>query len=413
MVADTEYAKLEGKYTYVGFDIDTTGRRLIDEILQIAAYTPDMQFSQHIMPLMNLNPGARQRHQVRVINVGFFRMLKCMKNYKVIKTKTEIATLTEFLNWLEKVDDGKDGIILLYHEQSKLAPYMLIESMKKFNLFDRFKKIVQAFVNGYELSEEEQKGKGLKYLTLAQNYKVHADCLKMDAKESDEFEGNAAVRAKLSYEICKLMTYEGEMKELNDDEFYETMNKFVANKARPIDCELDELVEMEESLTRQTEMRDIFITYFSTSRFHRRRALDFRRALADAKHDLTSLQAIWDAEKREGIEKLVKDLESIKEEDREEVINILEHHFDPEKKPFKPVVRRENNVGRNGPNMRRRPQRMMNKENRGSRSNSRRNHPSRNNSRRRMSNMNPKTGNVQKDQQIMNNNNCEDCSCNI
>jgi hypothetical protein len=27
-----EYAKLEGNYTYVGFDIDTTGRRLIDEV---------------------------------------------------------------------------------------------------------------------------------------------------------------------------------------------------------------------------------------------------------------------------------------------------------------------------------------------------------------------------------------------
>lgn len=85
MVAEIEYAKLEGRYKYVGFDVDTTGRRLIDEILQIAAYTPEEQFSQHIMPLMNLNPGARQRHQVRVINVGNFRMLKCMKSYKVCK----------------------------------------------------------------------------------------------------------------------------------------------------------------------------------------------------------------------------------------------------------------------------------------------------------------------------------------
>jgi hypothetical protein len=42
------------------------------------------------------------------------------------------------------------------------------------------------------------------------------------------------------------------------------------------------------------------------------------------------LQAIWDNEKREGIEKLVKGLESIKEEDHEELINILEHHYDPE-----------------------------------------------------------------------------------
>jgi len=400
--------KLEGSYTFVGFDIDTTGRRLIDEILQIAAYTPEEQFSQHIMPLMNLNNGAKMRHQVRVINVGCFRMLKCMKNYKVIKTKTEISALVDFLGWLEKTNEGKDGVILLYHEQSKLAPYMLIESMKKFNLFERFSKIVKAFVNGYELSGDDQKGKGLKYLTLAQNYKVHADCLNMDTKESDEFEGNAAVRAKFSYEICKLMSYEGEMKELDEKALHEQMNKFVLSKASPIDRELDEIVEMEENLSRQTDMRDIFLTYFSTSRFHRRRALDFRRALADKKYDLKSLQEIWNSEKREGIEKLVKDLESIKEEDHEEVINILEHHFDEEKKPFKPVVRRDNNGpgrannGPNGPN--RRSQRMsMNKENRGApRNRSNR----RNNSKRRVSMDNGnKTGNVHKD-------NAENCECN-
>lgn len=72
-----------GNYTLIGIDIDTTGRRLIDEIVQLAAYTPESSYSQYIMPLMNLNPAARQRHQVRVITVGFFRMLKSMQTYKV------------------------------------------------------------------------------------------------------------------------------------------------------------------------------------------------------------------------------------------------------------------------------------------------------------------------------------------
>lgn len=74
-----------GKYTLVGIDIDTTGRRLIDEIVQLSAYSPkaETQYSQYIMPYMNLNPAARQRHQVRVITIGFFRMLKSMQTYKV------------------------------------------------------------------------------------------------------------------------------------------------------------------------------------------------------------------------------------------------------------------------------------------------------------------------------------------
>lgn len=124
---------------------------------------------------------------------------------------------------------------------------------------------------------------------------------------------------------------------------------------------------------------------------------------------MKSLQEIWDSEKREGMEKLVKGLESIKEEDHEEMINILEHHFDEEKKPFKPVVRRENNGPgpRSGSGIRRRRSQRMsntNKENRGgSRTDSRRRR-SRNDSKRRMSNgpNNPKTGNVHKDQEIMN-----------
>lgn len=54
------------------------------QIVNISAYAgPDSQYSQHIMPLNNLNPGARQRHQIRVINVGCFRMLKSMQTYKV------------------------------------------------------------------------------------------------------------------------------------------------------------------------------------------------------------------------------------------------------------------------------------------------------------------------------------------
>jgi maternal protein exuperantia len=74
-----------GKYTIAGFDCDSTGRRLIDEIVNLSAYTKDSSFSQYVMPLMNLNPAARQRHQVRVITVGFFRMLKNMQTYKVDK----------------------------------------------------------------------------------------------------------------------------------------------------------------------------------------------------------------------------------------------------------------------------------------------------------------------------------------
>lgn len=53
------------------------------QIVQLAAFTPKDHFGQYIMPYMNLNPAARQRHQIRVISIGFYRMLKSMQTYKV------------------------------------------------------------------------------------------------------------------------------------------------------------------------------------------------------------------------------------------------------------------------------------------------------------------------------------------
>ena len=74
---------LSGDYCLVGWDLDTTGRRLIDEICQIAAYSSENNFSQYVMPFRDLNPAARRRHNIRVVTVGRYRMLKDSKTGKV------------------------------------------------------------------------------------------------------------------------------------------------------------------------------------------------------------------------------------------------------------------------------------------------------------------------------------------
>lgn len=72
-----------GEYSLVGWDLDTTGRRLIDEICHIAAYSPADTFSQYVMPFCDLNIRAQRRHNIRVITVGRYRMLKDCKTGKV------------------------------------------------------------------------------------------------------------------------------------------------------------------------------------------------------------------------------------------------------------------------------------------------------------------------------------------
>lgn len=49
--------------------------------------------------------------------------------------------------------DATDGIILVYHEPRKIIPAMLIESLKKYNLLERFKQIVKGFANGFNIAE--------------------------------------------------------------------------------------------------------------------------------------------------------------------------------------------------------------------------------------------------------------------
>ena len=64
-----------GNYQVVAWDLDTTGRRLIDEICQIAGHfsssssstsESDRSFSQYVMPHRNPNPGARRSFGIKV-----------------------------------------------------------------------------------------------------------------------------------------------------------------------------------------------------------------------------------------------------------------------------------------------------------------------------------------------------------
>lgn len=72
-------------YALVGWDLDVTGRKLLDEICHIAGYTPDDSFSLYIMPHGDLNNVAKKRHMIRIVTVGFFRIIKDTSNNKVRK----------------------------------------------------------------------------------------------------------------------------------------------------------------------------------------------------------------------------------------------------------------------------------------------------------------------------------------
>lgn len=72
-----------GDYRLVGWDMDTTGKKVIDEICQIATYTSSSAYSQYVMPYKDLNPTAIKRHSMKVVTNGKFRVLRHSKTNEV------------------------------------------------------------------------------------------------------------------------------------------------------------------------------------------------------------------------------------------------------------------------------------------------------------------------------------------
>lgn len=186
---------LNGKFRLVGWAVDTTGRRLIDEIVQIAGYTPNDNFSQYIMPFSDLNPFYSRKHYIRVFNTIKYRRLKDLKTGQFLKTKSEISALSDFVQWLENVKGDADGVILIFYEQHKSTPGMLLEALKRNSLLERFEKICKGFANGYSIAK-------VKCQSSTKNHNLRVMSKVLLGKEKIDF-SSAVSRASAVYDIAE------------------------------------------------------------------------------------------------------------------------------------------------------------------------------------------------------------------
>lgn len=332
-----------GDYRLVGWDMDATGRKLIDEICQIAGYTPSSTYAQYVMPFKDLNPPARKRHNMRVVTIGKYRMLKDSKTNKMLKTKSEISALTDFLTWLESVKgDAVDGIILVYHEPRKVIPAMLLESLKKFNLLDRFKQTVKGFANGFNIAEA-------KWANTVRAFSLRT--LSRVILNKEEELDSAVDRARLALQIVQhLSTAEenakgGEGSGSGDSDTTTTkIVELIREFVQSIHDEENELAELKLVLKRQSSLKPIFGALFRVNRRERQHASPLRRLLAEAGVEYAQLQEAWSNEKKAGLEKLIKEkIIAVEDKNLADLLDVLECHFDPEKKP-QPRVEQEKTI---------------------------------------------------------------------
>lgn len=336
-----------GKYKLVGWAIDTTGRRLIDEICQIAAHMPRNCFSQYIMPFGDLNPVFRRKHQIVVVNTDRYRMLKNMKNNKYVKTKSEISALTDFVKWLEdNQGDASDGIILVYHEVNKTSPGMLLEALGRCFLLDRFSKVVKGFANAFNIARAKCAN-----ITKAFNLKILSRVL---LNKEEDF-SSAVDRARASYELCAHLA-QGERLDLDNKASGDStasephLIEFVCPYTNTIGVEQEEIAQLKVFLQRQNTFKPVFGALLRASRVERQHASRLRKLLAENNINFDKLKAAYETGAKEGLDKVLKaelfQVANAKEKDLDELLEILDCFFDPEKKAVRPKPRFPTNNNR-------------------------------------------------------------------
>lgn len=304
----------EGRYRLVGWAVDTTGRRLIDEICQVAAYTPDSQFSQYIMPFSDIRLFYRKRHSIRVINMGRYRMLKDLRTNKFVKTKSEVSALTDFVTWLEENrGDATDGIILIYHEFHKSTPGMLLEALRRHNLIDRFSKVVKGFANSFSVLQAKCAN-----TTKTFNLRVMSKVL----LNKDEDLSSAVNRAQTCYDIIVHLG-QSERQDLDqkgsgDCKGNEThLVDLIRPYTNPISAEEEEIAIFKVLLERQNTFKPVFGALLRATPTERQHASHLRRILAENNIDYDKLQSAFVDGAKDGLEKVLKT----------EVISIIFHYI--------------------------------------------------------------------------------------
>ena len=111
----------------------------------------------------------------------------------ILKTKSEISALSDFIQWLENIKSNVvDGVILISHEPRKVAAPLLLEALRKYNLLERFSAVVKGFANGYAIAEVKC-AKTVRSFSLRTLSRVLLD--------KEEELDNAADRARLTYQV--------------------------------------------------------------------------------------------------------------------------------------------------------------------------------------------------------------------
>lgn len=313
---------MPGHYVAVAWDLDTTGRKLIDEICQIGGHFLDPvrdetkvdeenTFSQYVMPHRNPNPGARRSFGIKVVSIGRYRMLKDLNSGKILKTKSEVSALQDFISWLGRAKGDSDGVILLCHEpERKVLVPLLLQALYKYNLVSSFSKVVAGFCNTPEAISELGDSARITSLSLRSLCKTVLEDTSLST-------ASAVDRSRVLVSIMARVTGGGAGVSVDK----------IVKFSSTVSSEEAQLKFLKNVLGTQGTLRPIFESQLKQKRLVRTRAMDLRRIMAEAGLNYEAAEVAF----KKGDIRNKLDATNTPAEDIDEIIKLVENHFNLEK----------------------------------------------------------------------------------
>ncbi|CAH1393933.1 unnamed protein product [Nezara viridula] len=296
---------------FLTWEIDTTGRYLLDEMCHLSARHKTSTFDEYIMPHRNITYSSSRKIQLYTLSIGMYRSLRKTTNGMVIKTNTEIACLSDFIDWLAK--RGTTPVVLMCFEPYEYSPFILLQALKRYSLLEKFKSVVHGFANVYAFIKKKCK-KSVSSMSLRTLAKILLN--KNNIKSLD-----SQCRAELVNEI---LAHLSEDSENPDQNFSQEMLQYV--------CTVDEIDErLCTKLVKrdvQASLKPIFIPYLKEFK-HRRRALVLRNLLtynSSPSVDYSTLKTFWSKGPDE-FKKEIFQCISGPEADVNDLVGIISYHF--------------------------------------------------------------------------------------
>ena len=149
----------------VVWEATVTGRRLIDEMINLGAYYAEddasdeqvadsesnskepaddassQQFNEYVMPYGKLPLNVIRNYNLRIVDTGRYRMLKEIRHNRMLKSKSEVAAVNDLATWLIQLQRTKfpnKKIVLVYFEprHTKILQLFQVCNSKCFLLSD-------------------------------------------------------------------------------------------------------------------------------------------------------------------------------------------------------------------------------------------------------------------------------------